>query len=458
MSRTNQIDMLNGSLLRAMVAFAVPLIATGMLQQSFNSVDIAIAGRFVGHSALAAVGSNGPVIGLIINLFVGLAIGVNVVIANYIGQANREGVSRAVGASAYLSVICGVIMLAVSQLIARPILTALSTPPEVLDEAVEYLRIIGVGMPFMLIYNFGSAVLRSIGDTRRPFYILVATGFLNVGLNLLFVVGMDMGVAGVAWGTVIANIVNAIAIYYILAYRGGEVTLMRAHIRPYRQELRKIFAIGLPAGLQGTVFSFSNVFILSAINSFGAIAAAGSAAALNFEFYNYHVISSFAQTATTFTGQNFGAGQNARIRRILFYSLAMSTVASFAFAAIILWKDNFFLSLFTTDAEVIDYGSVRIAVVLMFQFIASYYEVAGGVLRGTGHSMTPAVITITGTCLLRLVWVGFFPAGASFGALLAVYPVSWTLTDIMMWCAMRRVTRRLPGWHGTKDAAGGAAE
>lgn len=457
MDKTNRIDMLHGSPLRAMIAFALPLIATGMLQQSFNSVDIAVAGRFAGHGALAAVGSNGPVIGLIINLFVGMAIGVNVVIANYIGQRNHAGVTRAVGTSAYLSVICGIIMLAISQLVARPILTILDTPAEVLDQAVEYLRIMGIGMPFMLMYNFGSAVLRSVGDTRRPFYILVATGFLNIGLNLLFVIGMGMGVAGVAWGTVIANVVNAAAIGYILACKGGEVALLTTHIRPYRQELRKIFAIGLPAGLQSTVFSFSNVFILSAINSFGAIAAAGSAAAIIFEFYNYHIISAFAQTATTFTGQNFGAGQNERIRRIFLYSLGMAFAGSLAFAAVILWKDSMFMSLFTGDAEVIGFGCERIAVVLLFQFIASYYEIAGGVLRGTGHSMTPAIITITGTCVLRLFWVGLFPAGASFGSLLLVYPVSWTLTDIMMWVAMRRVTSRLPGWDGTQKEAETAA-
>lgn len=449
MNKTNQIDMLNGNPLRAMVAFAMPLIATGMLQQSFNSVDIAIAGRFAGHGALAAVGSNGPVIGLIINLFVGMAIGVNVVIANYIGQKNKSGVARAVGTSSFLSIICGIIMLAISQAVARPILTILGTPAEVLDPAVEYLRIMGIGMPFMLMYNFGSAILRSVGDTRRPFYILIATGILNVGLNLLFVAGMGMGVAGVAWGTVIANVVNAAAIAYILVRNGGEVTLRREHVRAYSAELRKIFSIGLPAGLQGTVFSFSNVFILSAINSFGAIAAAGSAAAITFEFYNYHIISAFAQTATTFTGQNFGAGRNDRIRHIFRYSLIMAFAGSVTFAAIVLWRDNFFLSFFTSDAEVLRYGCVRVAVVLMFQFIASYYEVAGGILRGVGNSMTPAVITLTGTCVLRLFWVGFFPAGASFGTLLLVYPVSWVLTDAMMWVAMRRTVRRLKGWYGT---------
>lgn len=438
--------MLHGAPGRAMVAFAIPLIATGMLQQSFNSVDIAVAGRFAGHGALAAVGSNGPVIGLIINMFVGIAIGVNVVIANYMGQGNHERVRRSVGASAFLAIACGLFMLVLSQVIARPILEVLGTPAEVLDQAVAYLRIMGLGMPFMLVYNFGAAVLRSIGDTRRPFYILVATGLVNVGLNFLFVAGMGMGVEGVAWGTVIANVINAVAITYILLRKGGEVTLVPSLIRPYAHETAKICRIGLPAGLQSTVFSFSNVFILSAINSFGAIAAAGSAAAINYEFYTYYVISAFAQTATAFTGQNYGAGQVRRIRRIFHLSLLMAVVASASLASFIAWQRGFFLSVFTSDAEVLEFAGVRIMVVLVCQFIACYYEVAGATMRGMGHSMTPALITIGGTCVLRLLWVGFFPAGASFGALLAVYPVSWMLTDVMMFWAFARITRKLPAW------------
>lgn len=444
--------MLTGRPGRAMLSFALPLIATGVLQQSFNSVDIAIAGRFCGHGALAAVGSNGPVIGLIINMFVGLAIGVNVVIANYIGQRNGERAAKAVGASAFLALVCGLFMLVISQVIARPILTLLSTPEEVLDDAVDYLRVIGLGMPFMLIYNFGAAVLRSVGDTRRPFYILVAAGLVNVGLNLLFVIGMGMGVTGVAWGTALSNVVNAVLIVWILLRERSEIGLQIKYIRPYRGELGRICRIGLPAGLQGTVFSISNVFILSAINSFGALAAAGSAAALNYEFYCYHVISAFVQTATAFTGQNYGAGQLARIRRIHRIALGMAIASSAALNLLIAWQQGFFLEIFTTDPGVLEYASVRITMVLVFQWIACYYEVTGGVMRGMGHSLTPAIIVLTGTCALRLLWVGFFPAGASFGALLAVYPVSWTLTNAMIWLAWRRIERRIPAAEAPEEA------
>lgn len=443
--------MLHGSPARAMFAFALPLIATGVLQQSFNSVDIAVAGRFAGHGALAAVGCNGPVIGLVINLFLGLAVGVNVVIANYIGQRNQERVSRTVGAAMVMAVVCGIIMLTVALSIAEPIHRLLDTPAEVMDQAVLYLRVMAIGMPFMIIYNFGAAVLRSIGDTRRPFFILVATGIVNVGLNFLFVIGFGMGVEGVAWGTVISTFINAIAIVILLLRSGHEVTLHLSLLRPYRHETLKVCKIGIPAGIQTTVFSLSNVFILGAINTFGAVAAAGSAAALNFEFYTYFVISAFAQTATAFTGQNYGARQIGRIRIIFRRSLLMSFIGTVILASIILWQHRLALSLFSADEGVLEYGAVRVMVVLGMQFIACYYECAGGVMRGMGHSMTPAVITIAGTCVLRLLWVFFVPYEGSFALLMTVYPVSWILTDIMMWIAMKRITSRMPQWKQTTE-------
>ncbi len=319
--KAKNVDMLSGPLAMPMLAFALPLIASGVLQQSFNSVDVAVVGRFAGSDALAAVGSNGPVIGLLINMFIGLSVGVNVVIANYIGQRNSRGVRAAVSASAVLAIVSGVLMLAVSQLVARPILEALDTPESCLDQAVLYLRIYAVGMPFMIVYNFGSAVLRSVGDTRRPFYSLVASGVVNVCLNLVLVIGFGMGVDGVAWATVISNVVNAAIITMLLVREKGDIRLDFSSIRPHGSQLRKICAVGIPAGLQSTVFSISNVFILSAINSFGATAAAGSAAAINYEMYCYFVINAFGQTAVAFTSQNYGAGQLDRCRRVLRISM-----------------------------------------------------------------------------------------------------------------------------------------
>ena len=436
---TDKINMTSGPLVRPMIAFAIPLIASGILQQSFNAVDIMIAGRFAGAHALAAVGSNGPVIGLMINMFMGLAVGVNVVIANYIGQRNSKGVSSATGASMMLSVICGFLMVMITQMCSDTMLRFLDTPAEVLDDAIDYLRIFSFGMPFMLIYNFGSAILRSIGDTRRPFYSLVISGFANVGFNILFVVGMDMGVSGVAWGTVLSNAINALIVTVILICEKSDVRLDLSTMRFNIAEISKVCRIGLPAGLQTTVFSISNIFILSAINSFGASASAGSAGALTYEIYCYFVMTAFTQTATAFVGQNYGAGNIERIRRVLRLSLLMCFVSSAVLNIGLSFFRDIFMLPFTDNAEVLAFGCERMLVVLTWQFIATYYEIAGATMRGVGYSMTPALITIFGTCVLRLLWVGLFPADGTFGQLLMIYPVSWAATDVMMWIAMRRI-------------------
>lgn len=435
--------MLSGPLLSRMLLFALPLIASGVLQQSFNSVDVAVVGHFSGRHALAAVGSTGPVIGLLINLFLGISVGVNVVIANFIGQGNSSGVRRAVSASAILALVCGVLMLIIGESMARPVLELTGTPEEVLDSAVSYMRIFVLGLPFLVIYNFGSAILRSVGDTRRPFYSLIAAGIVNVILNLVFVIGLGMGVEGVAWGTVISNVVNAGIIFTILVREKSDIRLEVRQIRREPEQIKKIAAIGVPAGLQGAVFALSNTFILSSINSFGADATAGSAAAINYEFYCYFPIAAIGQTAVAFISQNYGAGNVERIRRVFRLSFMLAFVISLVLNVTVAWKANFFLSVFTSDPAVLVYADVRIWTVLLFQFIASYYEIAGSAMRGLGYSMTPTLIVICGTCVLRLLWVFLFPyLGGDFRELLAVYPVSWLLTDICMFIAYRRVSRR----------------
>ncbi len=440
MSKAN-INMLDGPLVKPMIYFALPLIASGLLQQSFNSVDVAVAGRFAGKEALAAVGCNGPVLGTFVNLFLGLSVGANVVIANYIGQRNRRSIGAAVGGAYFLAIVCGIFLAVTSQFLARPILTVLDTPAEVLDAAIEYFRILGLGMPFLLIYNFGAAVCRSIGDTRTPFYSLVVSGLVNVGLNFAFVAGFKMGVAGLAWATAISTGVNAAIITIVLIREKGDIKLDIKNIRWQRTEIVKICRIGLPAGLQTTVFSISNVFIVGAINTFGADAAAGSAAAINFEFYCYFVMTAFAQTATAFISQNYGAGNLERCHRVFRLCLIMALVSSFVLNVVLTLLRRECLMVFTADPAVLVFGSERMVFVLLFQFIASYYEVAGSSMRGMGHSLTPALITIFGTCVLRLVGVGTLPAEASFGLLLSIYPITWSCTDIRMWIAFRRIIR-----------------
>ena len=441
----SSVDILGGNIYRNMFIFALPLIASGVLQQSFNSVDVAVVGRFVGHQALAAVGSNGPVINLIVNLFLGISVGANVVIANYIGRANHEGVRRSVATATALAAVSGALLLVLGECVAVPILVALGTPDEVLGEAVTYLRIYSLGMPFMMVYNFGSAILRSFGDTRRPFYALVAGGIVNVVLNLFFVLVCGMGVAGVAVATVVANGVSATVIYIVLSREQDpcRVSLRHMSLR-HGGELGKILRIGVPAGIQGMVFSFSYVFIQSAINSFGADAMAGSAAALNYELYGYFVINAFAQSVVAFTGQNNGAGNLKRCSEVLRAGLIMSFAVSLCFDLAVGFFADEAVSVFTTVPAVISYAVIRVHCGAAFQFIACSYEMAGASLRGQGYSMTPTVITIVGTCLLRLGWVMVIAArGGSFMELLAIYPISWAVTGVAMLAARSFVTRRL---------------
>ena len=436
--------MLSGNIWRNMLILAIPLSASGVRQQSFNSVDIAVVGRFAGHKALAAVGSNGSVISLIVNLFVGLSVGANVVLANYIGRKNDDGVRRTVATTGALALVSGFLLLVISQVVAAPLLRALGTPDDVLDEATLYLRIYSLGMPFMMIYNFGSALLRSYGDTKRPFYALVAGGIVNVILNLIFVIYFGMGVSGVAIGTVIANVVSATIIFNVMRREEDPLGLKPRAMKFEKGELSKILRIGVPAGVQGMVFSLSNVFIQSAINSYGTDAMAGSAAALNFESYSYFVIVAFAQSVVAFTGQNFGAGNLHRCRKILWVGMALSVVSSGLIDLLVVIFDHQSVSIFTSEAGVMDYALVRIHMVLAFQFIACSYEIAGASLRGQGYSLTPTLITIGGTCVLRLGWV-FMLRGtdASFAKLLFIYPVTWVVTGIAMLCVRAIITHKL---------------
>lgn len=437
------LDMLGGPLLRNTLIFAAPLIASGILQQSFNAADVVVVGRYVNRQALAAVGSNGPIINLIITLFVGLSVGVNVVIAHYIGRRDDRGVRNSVSTSAVLALASGVFLLLVGQLAARPMLELLDTPPDVLDMAAVYLRIFFLGMPFLMIYNFGAAILRSIGDTRRPFYSLLVAGIVNVVLNLLLVAGLGMTVDGVAIATVTANGVNAAITVIFLLREKGAIHLDIKAMKISRVELRKILSIGFPAGLQGMVFSISNLFILSAINSFGSEASAGSAAALNYEIYGYFIISAFVQATVAFTSQNYAAGNIGRCRRIFRINMFMSAAGSVLFSLIVFWRRDMFIGLFSSDPEIFPYAATRINYVLVMQFIACSYEISGAAMRALGYSMTPTIITIFGTCVLRLLWVWMLPhTGGGFAMLMTVYPISWIITGAVVYIAYSVVRRK----------------
>ncbi|MCM1429388.1 MAG: MATE family efflux transporter [Clostridium sp.] len=437
--------MTHGPLFGKIFSFALPLIASGILQQSFNSVDVAVVGRFCSPQSLAAVGSNGMIIALIVNLFLGISIGANVVIARYIGQEYLGSVKKAVQTVMSLSVVVGVMLMFVGFFAAKPILEAISTPDDVLDKATLYLRLYFLGMPAMMVYNFGSAVLRSVGDTKRPFYCLVAGGVINVALNLLLVLEFKMDVAGVAIGTLVSSLISALLLLRVMTHEEEPLRLDINDFLVDKAELWKMLKIGVPAGIQGMVFPLSNTFIVSGINTFGAAGSAGSAAAINYEYYCYFLVASFASAAVAFTSQNYGAGFSRRCNEVFRHCLLMAVLFCGIANLTIAWQKDFFVGIFSSDPEVIEYGCLRIAVVLMFQWIASSYEIAGACMRGLGYSMTPTLITIFGTCAMRIAWIWFFHHTdylTAYSELLMIYPITWILTGIAVTVAYYIVRRR----------------
>lgn len=424
-------DMLSGSLLDKLLFFAVPIAASSILQQLFNSVDVAVVGNFAANeaAATAAVGCNGPIINLILNLFIGLSVGANVVIANFIGRKEGEKAGEAVHTAMTVALICGIFLIFVGFIVSRPILEIINTPEDVLPYAVQYLRIYSIGMPFILIYNFGSAILRCIGDTKRPLFCLTLAGVINAALNMFLVIVFHLDVAGVAIATVISNVISSAFVVYFLIKEDSEIRLDPKRLTINKSYLRRILKIGIPAGLQTVVFSFSNVCIQSVLNNFGTAAVAGSAISLNFENFTYFVISAFSQATVTFTSQNYGAGNEERCRKIYKYCMASGVAASFILGMIFVLGRGFFVTLFTSDPGASEYAAVRIMIVVTFCFLANSYEISGAALRGMGYSMTPAVFTIFGTCVFRLFWAyTVCRAIPNFELLCAVYPISWIIT------------------------------
>lgn len=442
-SASNEMDMLNGPLFRKILWFALPLAASSLLQELFNSIDVAVVGHFVGSNALAAVGSNAPVIGLLINLFVGISMGACAIISNHIGQQDAKSIRRAINTVAWVAIISGCFLLVLGLAVARPILTWMGTPPDVLEDAVMYLRIYFLGMPFIMVFNFGAAILRSMGDTRRPLYILVVAGVINTLLNLLFVICFQMGVEGVAVATGIANLISAGVIVRLLCHEQEPYRLHLGEIKIYYPELWRMLRIGIPAGMQGVIFSISNVIVQSSINSYGADAVAGSSAALNFEYYCYFIIQGFNGAAISFIAQNYGAGKIDRVRRIFWICMGLSIAFCASFNWLFAWQYDFFLNFFSEVEAVHYYGGIRMHLVLALQFIASSYEIAGSSLRGMGKSLTPTVLTVFGTCLLRIVWVYVVCSyWRGYDVLMTVYPVSWVLTGVLVCTAYSMTIRR----------------
>lgn len=430
--------------MKNIVFFAVPLALSSMLQQLFNSADIAVVGRFAGPQSLAAVGSNGPVINLIINMFVGLSTGANVVLAMYIGRKEEKKIEECVHTVILLALISGAIVLTLGLLVTRPILELMNTPEDVIDKASLYLKIYFLGMPFVMLYNFGAAVLRSKGDTERPLFALLLAGVVNVFLNLLLVIVFKLDVAGVAIATVISNIISSSLIIFFLLRENEPFRLNLKRLRIVREPFVRVLKIGLPSGMQSMVFSISNIVIQSSVNTLGALASAGGAAASNFDTYVYFLINAFAQATVTFTGQNYGARRLERCKTVYKEAMTLALASSILLSSLIVLFRGTLIKLFTTDPAVIYYANLRIVRVLSLIFLECTYEVSGSALRGMARSLYPAIVTLCGTCVLRLIWVAtVFKSFQTYEALMTVYPVSWAVTGLIMIISYFSVRKKL---------------
>ena len=449
MAKNYEIDMCNGPLLKKICLFAIPLMCSTTLQLLFNATDVIVVGRFAGDNSLAAVGSNSSIINLMLNFFVGLSIGANVLAARYYGARNKEDLEKTVHTTMLLSLFCGGVMTVAGVLGARHVLIWMQTPPQVLDLAVKYLQIYFLGISFTITYNFGSAILRAVGDTRRPLFYLTIAGFINVILNLIFVIKFHWDVAGVAAATVISQAVACLFIIICMVRDKGAVHLDISRLKIHPIQLGLIFRLGVPAGFQGMLFSISNVVIQSSVNTFGNVVMAGNAAAMNIEHFVYFAMNSFYQAAISFTSQNLGAGNFKRILRILFLSQCCVIVTGFIAGVSSYLLATPLIGIYSRSADVIAAGTVRLGIVSKTYLLCGIMDVFVGSLRGLGYSVIPMVVSLGGACIFRLVWLATIfqiPRFHTVQIIYLSYPISWVLTfavlGICFTWAYRRTTEK----------------
>ncbi len=439
-------DMTEGPLLSKVLFFALPIMLSGILQLLFNAADTIVVGRFSGSLALAAVGSVGSLNNMIISLFVGLSIGVNVLVARFTGARNDRAVSETVHTAVLLSLIGGVVLAVVGVLAARPLLALMGSPDDVIDLAVLYVRILFVGMPVQMLYNFCAAILRAVGDTKRPLYFLTVAGVINVVLNLVFVVGLHMSVAGVALATIISQAVSAWMVMHSLMLMNGPTKLHLRRLHINSSILREIIRIGLPAGIQSSVFSLSNVVIQSSVNSFGSVVIAGNAAAANVGNFVYQAMNTFQQAITCFAGQNIGAHKPSRILTSLKVCLLWALVFGIGLGGLACLFGEPLLALYSPEPDVIAAGMQRLYIVNAPYFLCGLMDVMTGVLRGVGYSLLPMVVSLLGACAFRILWVAtVFAATPTMQCLMLSYPVSWALTLTVLVLIFQVVWKRMKG-------------
>ena len=431
--KSYEMDMCSGPLFRRMLVFTVPLICSGMLQLFFNAADIIVVGKFSGEHALAAVGSTSSLINLLLNLVIGVSLGASVIVGRNYGAKHKSAVRKSVHTAIAVALWSGVIMLFIGVLLSPPILKLMGTPDDVIKLSTLYMRIYFLGMPSMMLYNFGASVLRAAGDTRRPLYILAGAGMINIFLNLIFVVGMNLSVAGVALATIVSETISAFMVMRILIKTDGFLHLDIKRIKIHKKFFKEMLKVGLPAGIQGVFFNISNVLIQSSVNSFGSVVMAGNTAAVTLEGFVDTSILAIYQTTLNFTSQNMGARKYSRIGKIFTSSLIMSVVTGFIFGGGTYIFADKLLKICISTEEAISYGAVRLGIVAVSYPLCGIMDVGASILRGMGYSILPTVVVLIGACIFRVVWIlTVFKEYHSLVVLYFSYPISWFLTSLIL--------------------------
>ena len=452
MSKKQTVDMCNGSIFKGAVRYATPLILTGLLQLLYNAADMIVVARYAGGTALAAVGSNTSLINLIVNVFVGVSVGASVIVSRFYGAGDRRNLHQSVHSAMALSIICGVITLGIGLAVARPSLEMMGSPHDVIDQATLYLRIYFLGMPAFMIYNFGAAILRAVGDTKRPLYILTVSGIVNVVLNFVLVIGFKLDVAGVAIATTVSQIVSAVWVVICLMRTKDAYRLELRRLRLYKDKFIAMMRNGIPAGIQGSIFSISNILIQSSINSFGSAVVSGNAAAHNVENFVYVAMNSFHHTCLAFMSQNIGAGKIERLSKIFRTCIIMVVVVGIVAGGSVYLAGEWILSLYTATSsadmtilpeEIIKYGMDRLAIICTMYFICGIMDVLVGALRGMGSPWMPMIVSIVGVCGIRILWIfTVFRIYNTPQSLYASYIVSWIATAAVQYICYLNVKKK----------------
>ena len=437
-----EIDMCNGTLMDKLISFSLPLMLSGILQLLFNAVDIIVVGRFTGSQALAAVGSTTALINIFTNLFIGISLGANVLAARFYASGKEKEMSETVHTSITLALISGLVMALAGVLLARFALNLMGTPNDVIDQSVLYMRIYFLGMPFFMLYNYGAAILRAVGDTKRPLFFLVISGMTNAVLNLVLVIVFHMGVAGVAIGTIVSQLISSILVLRCLYTSNTSYRLYFSKLGIKTQYLKQIFQVGIPAGIQSTVINLSNALLQSSVNSFGSVAMAGYTAANNIFGFLYMSVNAVTQSCMSFTSQNYGVKKLKRMDRVLLDCMILSVGVTLTLGCGAYFFGTALIEIYTSDADVIRCGVEVLAFTTVPYFCCGIMDLLPGALRGMGYSGVPMILSIIGTVGTRIVWVfGLFPAHRSLSFLFISYPVSWILTILMQavcFCFVRK--------------------